>query len=183
MSRKKGQVARSDKTKYEAVALYKLVGSLNTVSTMMGIPYDTIKKWHIQDWWKDYELDIVQSNRAKSNAKIQKIAEKAMVVVEDRLESGDYQLNQKTGNLVRIPVKADVANKILNDALTREEMNERLNQDVKKALTEEKMADRLLKIQESFKAIRLGRTLMVTSEDEVIDVDVVSESQEPASQG
>lgn len=174
LSRLKTTKGYPEKVRYEAVALYKLLGSLNAVAKELEIPYITLRKWHISDWWKDYELDIIQSNRAKSNSKVQKIVEKAMVVVEDRLDSGDYQFDQKTGKMVRVPVKAEVANRILQDSMNREIMNEKLNQEAKRNLTEEKMSDRLLKIQESFKAIKAGKRIQGESTDADY-VDIVEE--------
>lgn len=175
MAKPKGSKARTDTAKYEAVNLYKQVGSLNLVSTMLGIPYDTIRKWHIQDWWKDYELDIVQSTRAKSNTKIKRIAEKALLVVEDRLENGDAQLNMRTGEVIRIPLKAVVANRILHDSLDREALNDQANENSKKTLSDEKMSDRLLKIQIAFRELKQGGKRKMAIDD-FTDVEIVEDA-------
>jgi hypothetical protein len=159
------RVVHTEKEKYEAVALYKLVGSLQLVANMTGIPRDTLAKWHVSDWWKDYELDIIQQNRAQTSKKLGKIVEKAMIVVQDRLEEGDYLFNSRTGKFVRKPINAHVANKILQDSMSREAMIDQLNQESKKAMTEEKMADRLLKLAETFK--------LMSGKRQVIDVEVV----------
>ena len=170
-----------DKEKYELVALYKMVGSLKTACGMLNIPFDTAKHWKATDWWTETEQEIAQENRAKTNTKIVKLAEKAMVVLEDRLESGDFQLDQKTGNVVRIPIRAETANKILHDSLNREEMNERLNQDSKKLITEEKMIDRLTQIQESFKKIAMGKSIL--KELPIIDIEVIEDALHEESEG
>lgn len=172
MAKHKGNANYSEKQKYEAVSAYKITGSLTVVSGMLSIPYITLKKWHVQDWWKDYELDIIQANRAQSNNKVKRIAEKAMAIVEDRLDSGDYQFDQKSQKVVRVPLKAETANRILTDSMNREIMYEKLNTETKKALTDEKMADRLLKIQESFQNIKKGKRVTF-EETDVIDVEPI----------
>lgn len=166
---RKGTKHYQEKARYEAVNLYKQVGSLQMVSNMLDIPYETIRKWHASDWWKDFELDIVQSNRARSNHKIKRIADQALVVIEDRLQNGDFIYDQRNSEVVRLPIKADIANRILHDSLNREALNDQANEQSKKLLSDEKMSDRLLRIQESFRALKSGRKLAI--EGKVIDVE------------
>jgi hypothetical protein len=162
----------STKQRYEAVALYKLVGNLRVVSTTSGIPYDTIRKWHTMDWWKDYEQEIAKQTRAELTGKLGKIAEKAIKVVEDRLENGDYVFNSKTGNIMRKPVNAQQANRIFTDAVDRTILLEKLEAETKVVNTQEKLADRLTKLSETFRDIarttrRPGNVIDVEPEDAV----------------
>lgn len=136
----------------------------------MNISYNTAKLWHVSDWWVDMEQEVAQSARAKTNRHLVRLADLAMKEVKDRLEHGDVQLDSK-GKMVRIPVKAQVANRIIHDALTREEMNSRLQMDSTKLITEQSMNDRLAQIIEKFS--QLGPKKVTAN---VIDVEVIEEN-------
>jgi len=166
----------SEKQKYEAVALYKLLGSLTETAKQLMIPLDTIKRWHISDWWKDYELEVAQAGRAGLTGKLSKIRDRAITIVEDRLENGDLVVNQKTGELVRRPVNVVVANKIMTDTIDRAVLIEKLNTEHKQTITTEKITDRLLHLAEFFKKGGQKREV-----GEVIDVEPIVENEDGES--
>lgn len=170
MSRKLRAHHYTDKEKYKFVTLYKLTGSLRTAATLMNISYNTAKLWHVSDWWVDMEQEVAQSARAKTNRHLVRLADLAMKEVKDRLENGDVQLDSK-GKMVRIPVKAQVANRIIHDALTREEMNSRLQMDSTKLITEQSMNDRLAQIIEKFS--QLGPKKIPAT---IIDAEIIEEN-------
>jgi hypothetical protein len=148
----------SVKQKFEAVALYKLLGSLVEVSKQTLIPVQTLRQWHIKDWWKDYELELAQGARSTLTAKLERVRDRAITVVEDRLENGDFVYNTKTGEIVRKPVNASVANKIMTDTVDKSILIEKLNQEHKVAMSVEKMSDRLAVIAETFNKMVSGKS-------------------------
>lgn len=140
----------TDEFKYKTVVLYSQVGSLKAIGLTLGIPYQTLKDWHATDWWKSVEDDIVSQKKAKLSGQIEKVREKAVNVVEDRLDNGDFFYDQKSGELIRRPVSADSASRILNSTLQTSVRLEELRQNEKRIETAEKTQDRLAKLKEEF---------------------------------
>lgn len=153
------QAQWSDKQKYEAVATYLILGSLRGTAMQLGIPELTIRKWHISDWWPEYELEIRNTARAQTTGKLRSITERAMKIVEDRLEQGDLIYDQKTGKLVRKPVGAHVANKILNDSFDRQILLEKLQREEKKEVKQEEIQNTLLRLQSEFSRFAKAKTI------------------------
>lgn len=156
----------SPKQRQEAVALYKILGNLKLVSNSLGIPYQTLKGWHIQDWWKECELEIANETKAKLTGNLSRIGEKALKVVEDRLENGEFIYDQKTGKIKRKPINSRDANKIFTDSVDRTLLIEKLEREQVKVVTQEKMEDHLKKLKE----IMLGFGGKTAKIGEVIDV-------------
>lgn len=167
----------SEKQKYEAVALYRLLGNLALVAKNLGIVEDTIRTWKVQDWWKDYEYEISQADRAKTSTKLTKIRDKAIEVVMDRLESGDFHYNQKSGTITKIPIKANIANQILKDSIDKEVLLDKMNQEVQRVSATEKIADRLLIIQQRFQ--EMTQRALKQPESDVIDMVATPGSSDP----
>lgn len=164
----------STKQKFEAVALYKLLGNLVEVSAQTRIPVQTLRQWHIKDWWKDYELEIAQGSRSKLSAKLERVRDRAIAVVEDRLEHGDFVFDQKTGQILRKPVNAQTAGKILVDTVDKSILIDKLNQEHKLTMSIDKMSDRIATLHETFG--KLARKSNQKPLGDVIDVEVVPES-------
>ena len=139
-----------EKVKVKAVVLYNQVGSLRSVAETLGVRYDTMRQWHISEWWKDIEDDLKSQKRTKLSGQMTKLKDKAIEIVEDRLTNGDFFYDQKTGELVRKPVGADTASNILRTALDKHLQMEEMALLEKKVATEEKITDRLKKLGEDF---------------------------------
>lgn len=140
----------TDEFKYKTVVLYSQVGSLKAIGLTLGIPYQTIKEWHATDWWKSVEDDILSQKKTKLSGQIEKVRDKAVNVVEDRLDNGDFFYDQKSGELIRRPVSADSAARILNSTLNTSVRLEELRQNEKRIENVEKTQDRLTKLKEEF---------------------------------
>lgn len=169
----------SEKQKYEAVALYKLVGSLTLVSNNLGIPIDTLNKWHSQDWWKNYELEIARADKNKVSAKLINIRDKAIEVVADRLENGEWFYNPKSGNIIRKPIEAKVASKILTDTIDKQVLIERINSTQPVESTTEKILSRLEVLHDQFKKLAQMGLKTPLRDSEIIDVvpEVINEME------
>ncbi len=164
----------STKQKFEAVALYKLLGNLVEVAAQTRIPVQTLRQWHIKDWWKDYELELAQGARSKLTSKLERIRDRAIAVVEDRLEHGDYVFDQKTGQISRKPVNAAVAGKILTDTVDKSILIDKLNQENKTAMSIDKMSDRINTLYETFG--KLARKGSQKPLGDVIDAEVLPDA-------
>lgn len=94
----------ADEQKLEAVKLWLEKGSIAVVSKKLQIPYYTILDWKETTWWKECVDELQNEGRIVLSNKLKRIIEKALLATEERLDNGDYVLNQKTGEQERKPV-------------------------------------------------------------------------------
>lgn len=104
----------SDSQKVEAVTTYMILGSLKLVAGALKIPFDTLKTWKKTEWWKEIEMDLRVQEDLQVSQRLKRICEKTFDVVEDRLEHGDFFLDNR-GNLHRKPVSMKDAHKVAMD--------------------------------------------------------------------
>ena len=144
--------------RFQATACYVMLGNMVQVAAATGIPLITLKVWKTTDWWKDLILQIRDEDVAQLDANIQKVVGKALKVVEDRLDKGDYQYDPKTGKPVRIPIKAQIALRVTTDLLARQEKIRSLpvRQQVEKTIDA-----RLEKLAEEFHRFAKGGTTTI----------------------
>jgi hypothetical protein len=155
-----------EKTKIKAVVLYNQVGSLRAVADTLGVRYDTMRQWHITDWWKEVEDDLKAQKRTKLSGQMLKLKDKAIEIVEDRLVNGDFFYDQKTGELIRRPVGADTAANIMRTTLDKHLQMEEMALLEKKVATEEKITDRLKKLGEDFQRFAKAKELQALPSSE-----------------
>ena len=133
--------------KLQAVSTYLMLGSLAETAIVTGIPLPTIKMWKLTDWFKEYSLQLQAEDVQKMDSNLKRVVDKALKAVEDRLDLGDAQFDQRTGLITRIPVKAHVALKISTELLTKQQ---KLKDNPLKEEVEKTIDDRLLKLSEEF---------------------------------
>lgn len=149
----------SEKQKREAVTLLMLTGSPTLVERQMGISDFTLREWRRSAWWPEYEREIRNGSRMELKGNLKTIVDKSLRVVEDRLENGDWQYDQKLGKMVRVPVKAQVANVIAQGAIDRQFMIDRLQREETEAQDTEAMKDRLERLHEEFARFAKAKTI------------------------
>lgn len=123
-----GQVSLPDDNRFghswskrmDVVAMYMLLGNLRVVSEQTGVSYATLVDWKKSDWWPDMVDQIKRQRKGKTNSSLTKIIEQSLDVMQDRLENGDYILNNKTGEIVRKPVGVREATTIATNLLQRQ---------------------------------------------------------------
>ena len=104
--------AWDDEIKQQAVEMFLKSGNMKEVERNLNIPYVTLKYWKKTKWWDEYtrairgEKDVILSHRVEA------MLAKAFDHLEERLERGDTMYNPHTGEMVRVPVKAQVINAI-----------------------------------------------------------------------
>ena len=144
--------------KLEAVSTYLMLGNMAETAIVTGIPHQTLKVWKTTDWFKDYSLQLQSEDIQKMDGKLKRIVDKALKAVEDRLDLGDAQFDQKTGLITRVPVKAHVALKITSELMTKQE---KLHSNPVKEEVERTIDDRLAKLSEEFARFASMKTIDV----------------------
>ena len=76
---------------------------------------ETVAKQRVPEWWKELVQQIRSEETLALDGKLSKIVNKALAVVEDRLDKGNFQYDQRKGELVRIPVNVKDAIKATAD--------------------------------------------------------------------
>src|ERR1700744_354238 len=142
----------SDSQKIEAVTTFLMVGSLTMVAAMLKINLNTLKLWKKSEWWKEIEQELRVQEDLQLSKRLQKIVTKSLDVIEDRLESGDFVYDQKSGEMWRKPVNLRDAERVMMDLSDKREVlidrhlaNESVPQD-KIETTLKNLADKFAEI-------------------------------------
>jgi hypothetical protein len=124
-----------------------MLGNLAETAVVTSIPLPTLKLWKTTDWFKEYALQLQSEEVQQMDSNLKRVVDKALKAVEERLDVGDAQFDQKTGEIIRIPVKAHVALKITTELLTKQQ---KLHENPVREEMEKTIDDRLLKLSEEF---------------------------------
>ena len=155
----------SQNQRLQAVSTYLMLGNMAETAVVTGIPLPTLKTWKTTDWFKEYALQLQSEDIQQMDSNLKRVINKALKATEDRLDLGDAQFDQKTGEIIRIPVKAHVALKITTDLMARQQ---RLLDNPIKEEVEKTIDDRLLKLSEEF--ARFANMKQNTIEAEIIEI-------------
>ena len=107
--------------KLQAVSTYLMLGNMAETAVITGIPLATLKIWKVTDWFKEYCLQLQSEDVQQMDSNLKRVITKALKATEDRLDLGDAQFDQRTGEIIRIPVKAHVALKISTELMTKQQ--------------------------------------------------------------
>jgi hypothetical protein len=151
--------------KLQAVSTYLMLGSMPETAVVTGIPLPNLKTWKTTDWFKEYCLQLQSEDVQQMDSNLKRVINKALKATEERLDVGDAQFDQKTGEIIRIPVKAHVALKITTDLMTKQQ---KLNDKPVEKELEKTIDDRLLKLSEEF--ARFANMKKNTIEAEIIEI-------------
>ena len=164
----------SEKQRMDAVNSYLLLGNLALTSRVLNIPEITLRVWKAQPWWKDAVAEIKSSEKMQLSVRVKKLVDASLAVVADRLENGDFQFDQKTGQVVRKPVNMKDAHKVAIDMADKHEALEKAEAPQQ---TEEHVDDKLLKLAERFADMATKKIEQKQNDARTIDVQDV-ESKE-----
>lgn len=121
---------------------------------MLGVPLQTLNLWKRSTWWKDIVDGIHDDDKVELDAKYQKIIRKALTVVDDRLENGNFMMDQKTGQIVRVPVSMSDTHRVMKDLVDQQQL---LRLDRKQEeVSLETVNDKLKKLAEQFQTMAGG---------------------------
>lgn len=142
----------SDTQKLEAVQMFLMTGSPTVTCAALKIPEQTLKNWRATEWWKELQTELKTQDDLQLSARMQKIVNRSLDQLEDRLENGEYMFDKYTGEVKRKPINALTALKITTDMMTRRDaVIERTFNGT--SVTEDKVAQTLANLAESFAKI------------------------------
>jgi hypothetical protein len=137
------------KKQLEVVTTYLATGNLAETSRLCNVPLITIKKWKYEStWWPELVTEIQSGDGQKQDNKMSKVIDKALDMLITRIEEGDYQYDQKTGRLVKIPLKARDLERVTSGLFDKRQLIRKQPTNIKQDPTNQ--ADRLLKLAEQF---------------------------------
>ena len=172
------KAAWTQQQKLQAVATYVMLGNLTETSLVTEIPRYTLREWKVKDWWKDLVNQIRDEDVQQLDSNLQRVIQKALKATEDRLDAGEYQYDPKTGKVIRIPIKANIALKITTELLTKQE---HLRDKPERMEVEKTIDARLSKLADEFVKFSSARTISGVKASTVVEdvavvplVDVIS---------
>lgn len=166
----------SDQQKTEAVQSYLLLGNLALTSRILGIPEVTLRVWKASTWWKDLVEEIKSQERVELSSKMKKIMNASLSVVEDRLVNGDFQFDQKTGQVVRKPVNMKDAHKVAMDLQERADVIEAADKP-KDTASESSMEDKLLRLASKFAEMATKKIEQKQLDERTVDAEDIEPKQ------
>ena len=152
--------------KLEAVSTYLMLGNMTETAIVTGIPLPTLKLWKQTDWFKEFSLQLKTEDVQQMDSNLKRIINKALKATEERIDYGDAQFDQKTGEIVRVPIKAHVALKISTELLSKQQKLDENPIDRKEV--EKTIDERLLKLSEEFAKFASGKM------NNAVPIDVVA---------
>lgn len=101
--------------KLEVVNMYLQLGNMRLISELTKISYDLLIDWKKTKWWAELYDEVKRAKSSKTNNTVNSIIETSLDAISDRLENGEWILNQKTGEMVRKPVSLRDAARVASD--------------------------------------------------------------------
>lgn len=147
--RKDGERWFDEAARIKAACVYAVTGSAAETGRILGIKPGTIRQWRLQPWWSQVIQRIRNEHDEELDVKFTGIIDKTIDQLNDRLTSGDYLYDPRTGEFKRRPMggkEIAVVTSIMVDkrALLREN---------KKVQSEETaVMDRLKKLAKEFES-------------------------------
>ena len=175
----------SDDEKLEAVKMWLMLGSMPLTAAALNIPFDTIKTWRYSKWWGEVVQELKTESSIQLSNKLQKIVDKSLEVIQDRLEHGDYFYDQKTGELVRRPVAMRDALNAANGFLERKmqiekKPDEKVQQQVQDRLAS--LADAFSQMARKTRKIEVMDAIQIEGPSQVDVLPETTDGQEMGSE-
>jgi len=162
----------NDKKKLEAVTTYLAAGTLELTSAIVNIPVATLRAWKRTDWWKNYLEELQYEDNIKLDAKLEKIMNKSLDAVLDRVEHGDVMYDPRTGKQMRIPAKLRDVQKVSNDLIDKRQLLRKVNVKQERETAPQVTADHLVQLAQAFAQFASGNK-EPPKEVNIIDVEAV----------
>ena len=137
----------SEGKRIEVVTTWLALGKIPLVSHATSVPEGTIRQWRTQPWWRELELSIQTESDQELDTKLAKRIDKALDVIWDRLENGDFLYDPKTGEFIRKPVGMKDVNKVMVDMMDKRLLIRKQPKDLQ---SQEAVADILKNLAKEF---------------------------------
>ena len=159
----------SDEKRVEAVSAYVAMGSMVAVSQATGISTNTLWSWKKHTvWWTDLERTIRGEQNSEYSAVISDIVTSSLLAIQDRIKSGDFIYNPRSGETARVPLKAKDLNSVVNTLLSKRSELVRENRADSVGVTDEKtLENKLTQLADAFKSFVASKKI------ETIDITPV----------
>lgn len=92
-----------EEKKLEVATIFAACTNVSETSRLTNVSATQIRKWRNESWFLDILEEIRQENDDRLDQKFNRIIENSLDQIEDRVINGNEQLNQKTGEIVRVP--------------------------------------------------------------------------------
>ena len=144
------------KKQLEAVTTYLATGSIAETSRIINVPYRTVQSWKLEsEWWPKVVEEIQSGENQKVDQKMSRIIDKTLEKLVERIEDGDYMYDQKTGRMVKVPLKARDLERITSGLFDKRQLIRKQPTNIKADPSNQ--ADRLLKLAEQFASFAAGK--------------------------
>ena len=107
----------------------------------------------------------------QSDNKMSKVIDKALDLIMERMEQGDYQYDQKTGRLVKVPLKARDLERVASGLFDKRQLIRKQPTNIKAA--DLGQAERLLQLAQKFTEMSGGQKQPERLVDEYIEGECV----------
>lgn len=162
-----------DKKKFEAVTTYLGAGTLELTSAIINVPVATLRNWKRTDWWKKYTEELQYEDNIQLDSKLEKIMNKSLDAVLDRVENGDVMYDPRTGKQVRIPAKLRDVQKVTTDIIDKRQLLRKMNKPQQQEASTQVTADHLVQLAQAFAQFASGKK--AAPEVNIIDAEIVEE--------
>jgi hypothetical protein len=112
----------ADKIKMRAVELVMQGLTSREVSLELKVPMSTITIWRGEKWFKETIKEIQEDDGYKLDHKLTALMHGSLDAMQDRLVNGDFVRDDKTGKIVRVPVKIRDANNAFNTMMDKRQL-------------------------------------------------------------
>jgi hypothetical protein len=112
----------ADKIKMKAVEMVMAGLTTREISLELKVPFNTIVQWRRDQWFKDTVKEIQEDDGHKLDHKITAIMHNSLDAMTDRLANGDHIRDDKTGKIVRVPVKIRDATNTFNTLMDKRQL-------------------------------------------------------------
>ena len=163
----------SDNKKIEACTAYLVLGKAPLVEQITGVPSGTIRRWKSEPWWEDLVAQIQAEDDQELDGKLAKRINKALDIVDDRLSSGDFMFDPKSGRFKRRPVALKDTWKVTKEMV---DLRQHLRKNTTKHVAAEAASDILKNLASEFAQMARKRLT-----EKVIDGEEFSERVRPIS--
>lgn len=113
----------SDEDRLNAIQQFIITGSMQKVAGITNIPVNTLRDWRkFAPWWKDLEEVLREEGNLERASEITELTDNVIKALEDRVQKGDHHYNPRTGEIVRVPVRAGDLNKLASNLIEKKQM-------------------------------------------------------------
>ena len=137
----------SDNKKIDAVTSWLVLGNMVLVAATVGVPVGTLRRWKQEAWWTEMVNQIQIESDQELDAKLAKRVDKALDIINDRMENGDFQYDPKTGEFVRKPVSMKDTHKVMTEMIDRRWV---MRKEKSQAVSQEAIGDILKNLATEF---------------------------------